>query len=115
MKLATIRESRTDRRRQEPAATDTAPRDATELDELFEQGMRAMRARDDERAYRIFTRICRYDGDDAPPGLLPSARASRDYLDPDRTPDQKAETLFDFFNPTVIRLDFDGEAPGKRE
>lgn len=115
MKLATIRESRTDRPQQKPAATGTAPRDTTELDELFEQGMRALRARDDERAYRIFTRICRYDGDDAPPGLLPSARASRDFLDPDRTPGQKAETLFGFFNPTTIRLDFDGDALGRRE
>ncbi len=111
MKLATIRESRTARERRESAASGTAPRDAAELDELFELGMRAMRARDDERAYRIFARICRYDGDDAPPGLLPSARASRDFLDPDRTPGQKAETLLGFFDPTLIRVDLGGDDP----
>ncbi|MFO0848320.1 MAG: hypothetical protein U0871_07160 [Gemmataceae bacterium] len=114
MRLATIRESRHDRSRQEPADADTVPQDAGEAGELFEQGMRAMRAREDATAFRIFSRVCRYRGDDAPPGLMSSARAARDYLDPDRSPHDKAETLFHFFSPSLVRLDFVSRDPAPR-
>lgn len=109
MKLATIRESRNDRPRPGSTADDSVPRDADEAVALFDRGMRAMRARDDDAAHRIFGRVCRYAGDDAPPGLLASARACRDFLDPDRSSEQRAETLLGFFRPTVVRLNFDGD------
>lgn len=109
MKLATIRESRNDRPRPGSTAGDTVPRDADEAAALFDRGMRAMRARDDDAAHRIFGRVCRYAGDNTPPGLLASACACRDFLDPGRSPEQKAETLFGAFRPTVVGLDFDGD------
>lgn len=114
MKLSTIRESQHDRPRPESAHADTVPRDAAEADELFKLGMRAMRRRDDATAFRAFSRICRYRGDNAPPGLISSARAARDYLDPDRSPHDKAETLFHFFSPSLVRLDFVSRDPEPR-
>lgn len=64
--------------------------------------MRAMKAREDDQAFHLFDRLCRYTGE-TPPGLMPTARRLRDFLAPDRTPGQKAETLFGFFTPTCIR------------
>lgn len=103
MRLAAIREDRV--RDSGPESDDGGgvPRDAREADALFRRAMRAMEARDDETAFCLFDRLCRYEGD-APPGLLASARASRDFLDPDRSSAQKAQTLFDFFRPTVLRV-----------
>lgn len=80
------------------------PQDAAEADAMFRRAMRAMETRDDGTAFRIFDRLCRYEGD-APTGLLASARAARDFLDPNRSSGQKAQTLFDFFRPTVLRAD----------
>jgi hypothetical protein len=103
MRLAAIREDRVQDRGPGSGDGGGVPRDAGEADSLFRRAMRAMEARDDEAALRLFDRLCRYEGD-APPGLLASARASRDFLDPDRSSEQKAQTLFDFFRPTVVRV-----------
>jgi hypothetical protein len=103
MRLATICES--DVRQDDPAddGRSDAPSNLDEADALFQRGLRAMREHRDEDAFHIFSRLCRYDGN-APPGLLRSARTARDFLDPRRPADQKAETLFKFFAPTVIHL-----------
>ena len=109
MKLASIRKSKGNNPRPGSAVGNTVPRDADEAAALFDCGMRAMRLGNDADAYRIFCRICRYAGDDAPPSQLASASACRDFLDSDSSSEQKAETLFGVFRPTVVRLDFDGD------
>jgi hypothetical protein len=65
--------------------------------------MRNMESRNDELAFRIFDVLSRYNGD-APPHLVVIAKTGRDFLDPERTVEEKARTLFDFFSPTLIHV-----------
>ena len=102
MKLSAIRE----RKGHDKAASDVdirQPRNAEEAGSLFWEGMRKMESRNDEAAFRIFDVLSRYEGD-APPHLVAIAKAGRDYLDPERTAEQKARIAFDFFTPTLIRV-----------
>ena len=102
MKLSAIRE----RKGHAKAASDVdirQPRNAEEAEALFREGMRKMESRNDEAAFRIFDVLSRYDGD-APPHLVAIAKSCRDFLDPEKTAEQRARTLFDFFSPTLIRL-----------
>jgi hypothetical protein len=72
-------------------------------------GVEEMNARNDEAAFQIFRVLSRYEGE-APAQLVAVAKAGRDFLDPNRTAEQKAKTLLDFFSPTVIRIyPLDGE------
>jgi hypothetical protein len=84
------------------------PRNADEAAALFWQGMREMESRNDEPAFRIFDVLSRYEGN-APPQLVAIAKAGRDFLDPERTAEQKAKTLFGFFSPTLVRVFPDDE------
>src|SRR5262249_36081616 len=79
------------------------PRNAGEAYALFCRGMREMESRNDEAAFRIFDALSRYKGD-APPQLVATAKVGRDYLDPARTADQKARSLFDLFSPTLVSI-----------
>jgi hypothetical protein len=74
--------------------------------------MREMESRNDEAAFQIFDVLSRYEGD-APPQLVATANAGRDFLDPERTAEQKARTMSQFFTPTLIRFypDDDGNQP----
>src|SRR5262245_17307917 len=78
-------------------------RNAEEATAPFWEGLREMASRNDEAAFEIFDLLSRYNGD-APPHLVATARAGRDYLDPARTAEQKARTLFHFFTPTLIQV-----------
>ena len=102
MKLSAIRE----RKGHAKAASDVdirQPRNAEEAEALFREGMRKMESRNDEAAFRIFDVLSRYEGD-GPPQLVAIAKAGRDFLDPERTAEQKARTMFDFFSPTLIHV-----------
>jgi hypothetical protein len=79
------------------------PRNAEEAEALFWEGLREMESRNDEAAFRIFDVLSRYEGD-GPPQLVAIAKAGRDFLDPERTAEQEAKTLFDFFTPTLISI-----------
>src|SRR5262245_36077071 len=79
------------------------PRNPEDAEILFWKGMREMKARNDEAAFRIFDVLSAYEGD-APPHLVATAKAGRDFLDPERTAEEKARTLFDFFSPTLVRV-----------
>ena len=79
------------------------PRNAEEAEALFREGLREMESRNDEAAFRIFDLLSRYEGD-APPHLVAIAKVGRDFLDPERTADQKARTAFGFFSPTLVRV-----------
>jgi hypothetical protein len=79
------------------------PRNAEEAEALFRLGLREMEVRNDEAAFRIFGVLSRYKGD-APPHLVAIAKVGRDFLDPERTADQKARTAFGFFSPTLVRV-----------
>src|SRR5262249_7356318 len=107
MKLSAIREQKANDK--SPLGDGVhPPRNAEEAKALFWQGMRAMEARNDEAAFRIFDALSAYEGD-APPHLVATAKAGRDFLDPERTAEQKARTLFGFFSPTLIRVVPEGE------
>lgn len=82
---------------------DRTPRNWLEADALFAAGMRAMRAREDDQAFRLFSQLCRYTGE-APPDLMSSARTLRDFLDPDHSAEQKAEAMLRVFLPVLIRV-----------
>jgi hypothetical protein len=84
------------------------PRNGDEAYALFCRGMREMESRNDEVAFRIFDLLSRYEGD-APPYLVATAKTGRDFLDPERTADQKARTMLDFFSPALIRVFPDDE------
>ena len=90
------------------------PRNADEAYALFCTGVREMKSRNDEAAFRIFDVLSRYKGD-APPHLVATAKAGRDFLDPERTAEQKTRTMFDFFTPTLIHVfpDDEGETAVK--
>jgi hypothetical protein len=66
-------------------------------------GVEEMNSGNDEAAFEIFKVLSRYEGE-APPQFVAVAKAGRDVLDPDRTAEQKAKTLYDFFSPTAIRV-----------
>jgi hypothetical protein len=103
MKLSAILDRKAHDRK---AASDVGirqPRNAEEAEAHFWEGMRAMEARNDEKAFRIFGVLSRYAGD-APPHLVATAKAGRDFLDPERTAEQKARTASDFFTPTLVRV-----------
>ena len=102
MKLSAIRE----RKGHAKAASDVdirQPRNAEEAGSLFWEGMRKMESRNDEAAFRIFDVLSGYE-EDAPPHLVAIAKTGRDFLDPERTAEQKARTAFDFFSPTLIHV-----------
>src|SRR5262245_58274345 len=93
------------------AASDGGIRQPRNGDEAYVRvckGMREMKSRNDEAAFRIFDTLSRYKGD-APPQLVATAKVGRDFLDPERTAEQKAKALFDFFSPTLIRVFPDDE------
>jgi hypothetical protein len=100
MKLSAIREQKANDK-SPPGDSPRQPRNAKEAEALFGEGMREMEARNDEAAFRIFDVLSRYKGD-APPQLVATAKAGRDFLDSERTSEQKAKTLYDFFTPTLI-------------
>ena len=70
---------------------------------LFEDGLAALRARDDQIAFAIFDVLSRYEAG-APPQLMTTAKMARDILDPERTADQKARAMLHFFSPAMIRV-----------
>jgi hypothetical protein len=84
------------------------PRNAEEAEALFRAGLREMEARNDEAAFRIFEVLSRYRGD-APPYLVAIVKVGRDFLDSERTAEQKARTAFGFFSPTLVRVYPDDE------
>jgi hypothetical protein len=102
MKLAAIRERKA-HDKSPPGDGVRQPRNAVEAEALFR-----MEARNDEAAFRIFGVLSHYKGD-APPQLVAIAKAGRDFLDPERTAEQKAKTLFDFFSPKLVRVYPDDE------
>jgi hypothetical protein len=102
MRLATIHEKKTRDREQERSAIPT-PRTAEDADALFRKGLRAMDARNDEEAFRIFDFLSRYTGD-APPGLVDGARLGRDLVDPDLSPTQNATQFFDLFPGRIVHI-----------
>jgi hypothetical protein len=79
------------------------PRNAEEAEALFWEGLREMESRNDVAAFRIFGVLSQYKGD-APPHLMAIAKVGKDFLDPERTAEQKARIAFDFFTPTLIRV-----------
>lgn len=101
MRLATIQAEAP--KRLTEGGVDRTPRNWLEADALFAAGMRAMRAREDAQAFRLFSQLCRYTGD-APPDLMSSARTLRDFLDPDHSAKQKAEAMLGVFSPALIRV-----------
>jgi hypothetical protein len=103
MKLAAIRERKAHDPKFPPGDGVCQPQNAEEAEALFRKGMREMEARNDAAAFRIFDVLSRYKGD-APPQLVSTAKAGRDFLDPERTAEQKARTMFDFFTPTLISI-----------
>ena len=102
MKLAAIRERKANDK-SPPGDGVRQPRNAVEAEALFRKGMREMEARNEAAAFRIFDVLSRYEGN-APPQLVAIAKAGRDFLDPERTAEQKARTMFDFFSPTLIHV-----------
>jgi hypothetical protein len=102
MRLATIREKKALDKEQERSIIPT-PRTAEDADALFRKGLRAMDARNDEEAFRIFDYLSRYAGD-APPGLADGARLARDFVDPDLSPTQKATQFFDLFPGRIVHI-----------
>jgi hypothetical protein len=103
MKLSAILERKA---HDHKAASDVGirqPRNAEEAVALFWEGMREMESRNDAVAFQIFDVLSRYKGD-APPQLVVTAKAGRDFLDPERTAEQKARTASAFFTPTLIHL-----------
>jgi hypothetical protein len=74
--------------------------------------MREMESRNDAAAFQIFDVLSGYQGD-GPPQLVATAKVGRDFLDPERTAEQKAKTLFDYFSPTLVRVypDDEGNQP----
>jgi hypothetical protein len=102
MKLAAIREQKANDK-SPPGDSARQPRNADEAAALFWEGLREMESRNDQEAFWIFDVLSRYEGD-APPRLVAIAKAGRDFLDPERTAEQKARTLFDFFTPTLIHV-----------
>jgi hypothetical protein len=108
MKLAAIREQKA-HDKPPPGDGVRQPRSADEAEALFWQGMREMESRDDEVAFEIFDKLSRDEGG-APPQLVATAKAVRDFLDPERTAEQKARAMLDFFSPTLVRVFPDDEA-----
>jgi hypothetical protein len=102
MKLAAIRGQKANDK-SPPGDGVRRPRNAEEAEALFWEGMREMEARNDEAAFRIFDLLSHYKGD-APPQLVSTAKAGRDFLDPERTAEQRARTASDFFTPTLIHV-----------
>ena len=102
MRRATIREKKARDKEQERSAIPT-PRTAEDADALFRKGLRAMDARNDEEAFRIFDFLSRYTGD-APPGLVDGARLGRDLVDPDLSPTQNATQFFDLFPGRIVHI-----------
>jgi hypothetical protein len=113
MRLATIREEEAGEKGPERSAI-RMPRNAEEAAALFRKGLREMDARNDQEAFGIFDYLSHYEGD-APPELFRSARAIRDFLDPARSVEEKARTLFYYFSPTLIRVYPEGETEVHRE
>jgi hypothetical protein len=108
MKLSAILERTAHDHKANSDAGICQPRNGDEAYALFCTGMREMEARNDEAAFNIFDLLSRYQGD-APPQLVAIAKIGRDYLDPERTAEQKAGTLFGFFSPTLVRVYPDDE------
>ena len=106
MKLSVIREQKANDK-SPPGDGVRPPRNGEEAEALFRKGMREMEARNDEAAFEIFDALSRYQ--DAPPQLRDVATTGRDFLDPERTAEQQAQALFDFFSPTLIRVYRDDE------
>ena len=102
MKLSAIREQQANDR-SPPGDGVRPPRNAEEAEALFRRGMKEMESRNDGVAFRIFDLLSRYQGG-APPQLVATAKAGRDFLDPERTAEQKARTLLKFFSPTLVRI-----------
>jgi hypothetical protein len=102
MKLTTIAERQTHGKPLHGESVRT-PRNAEEAVALLRMGVDEMNSRHDEAAFEIFKVLSRYEGE-APAQLVAVAKAGRDVLDPERSVEQKAKTLFDFFSPTVIRV-----------
>jgi hypothetical protein len=107
MKLSAILDRTAHDHKSPPGDGVRQPRNADEAEALFRTGMREMESRNDELAFRIFDVLSRYQ--DAPPQLRDVARTGRDFLDPERTAEQKAQTVFGFFSPTLIRVYLDDE------
>jgi hypothetical protein len=103
MKLSAILERKAHDHKSPPGDGVHQPQNAGEAEALFWEGMREMEARNDEAAFRIFGVLSHYKGD-APPHLVATAKAGREFLDPERTAEQKARTMFDFFSPTLISI-----------
>jgi predicted RNA-binding protein with PUA-like domain len=101
VKLAAIREQKANK--SPPGDGVRQPRNAEEAKARFWEGMREMEARNDEAAFQIFDVLSCYEGD-APPHLVAIAKAGRNFLDPERTAEQKARTMFDYFTPTLISI-----------
>jgi hypothetical protein len=111
MRLACIREI--DARNEGSKRPDIPmPRNAEAAIRLFERGLAALRAGDDHIAFAIFDCLSRYEGD-APPQLVAIAKVGKEFLDPERTAEQRAKTLYDFFSPTLIRV-YEGDEAGNQ-
>jgi len=113
MKLSAIRERKADGHKAASDVVIRQPRNAEEAEALFREGVRKMESRNDEAAFRIFDVLSRYEGD-ALPHLVALAKAGRNFLDPARTVEEKARTLFDFFSPTLIHVRPLSNDPGVR-
>jgi hypothetical protein len=112
MKLTTIAERKTHGKSLHGESV-RPPRNPEEAEKLFWMGMQEMKSRNDEAAFQIFKVLSRYDGE-APPMLAAVAKTVRDFLDPERTAEQRAKTLFDFFSPVLIRI-YPEEEDGERD
>jgi hypothetical protein len=103
MKLSAIREQKAHDHKAASAVEIRQPRNGDEVFALFGQAMRALEARNDELALQLFDALSAAE-EIAPPQLVATATAARDLLDPERTTEQKAEAMFHFFTPTLIRV-----------
>jgi hypothetical protein len=103
MKLAAIREKKAHDHKSSSDVGICQPRNAAEAEALWWRGMEAMESRNDAVAFRIFEMLSAYKGD-APPGIVATATAGRDFLDPKRSAEQKARTATSFFSPILIRV-----------
>jgi hypothetical protein len=101
MKLAAIREQKANDK-SPPGDGVGQPRTAEEAEVLFWRAMREMESRNDEAAFGIFDLLshCQW----ATPQLAATAKVCRDFLDPERTAEQKAKTALGVFSPTLLHV-----------
>jgi hypothetical protein len=101
MRLASINEGT--KRSDDAGRRRRRPWNAEAASQLFERGVAALRAGDEDHAFAVFDCLADYTGE-APAGLVDAARLGRDLTDPSRTPQELADQFFALFPGRVVHI-----------